>query len=34
MHELTTHARDAIKAGAFAAYAASILAGSPPWTAL
>jgi len=33
MHELTRHARVAIEAGAFSAYSASILQGSPPWDA-
>jgi queuine tRNA-ribosyltransferase len=33
MHELTTHARTAIAAGRFAAYRASVLAGSTPWEA-
>jgi len=33
MHQLTTHARTAIKNGTFASYRSSVLAGSPPWTA-
>jgi len=33
MRELTTHARAAIEAGAFAAYRAAIVAGATPWTA-
>jgi queuine tRNA-ribosyltransferase len=33
MHQLTTHARAAIATGTYSAYAASVLAGSPPWTA-
>jgi queuine tRNA-ribosyltransferase len=33
MHQLTTHARLAIKNGTFASYRANVLAGSPPWTA-
>lgn len=31
MHQLTTHARTAIAAGAFTSYASNILAGSSPW---
>jgi len=31
MHELTTHARTAIKAGTFDAYRTAILTGSTPW---
>ncbi len=34
MHELTTHARAAIEAGAFDAYAAAVLGGAPPWDAI
>jgi queuine tRNA-ribosyltransferase len=33
MHELTTHARRAITAGAFEAYRAAVLAGAAPWAA-
>jgi queuine tRNA-ribosyltransferase len=33
MHELTTHARAAIEAGAFDAYRTAVLAGAPPWAA-
>jgi queuine tRNA-ribosyltransferase len=33
MHELTTHARAAIAAGTYKAYAAAVMAGSPPWAA-
>jgi queuine tRNA-ribosyltransferase len=33
MHELTTHARAAIEAGAFATYCTSILEGRTPWDA-
>jgi queuine tRNA-ribosyltransferase len=33
MHELTAHARAAIEAGAFAAYAAAVRGGAPPWGA-
>ena len=31
MHQLTTHARAAIEAGTFDAYAAAVLAGAAPW---
>ncbi len=31
MHQLMDHARKAIEAGTFSTYAASILAGTPPW---
>jgi queuine tRNA-ribosyltransferase len=34
MHQLTTHARAAIEAGAFDAYAAAVLGGAPPWDAI
>jgi queuine tRNA-ribosyltransferase len=34
MHELTTHARAAIKAGAFDAYRSSVLSGRAPWAAV
>jgi queuine tRNA-ribosyltransferase len=33
MHELTTHARRAIEAGAFSSYAEAVLSGRPPWEA-
>ncbi len=33
MHELTTHARSAIAAGAYSSYAKAVMAGSPPWAA-
>ncbi len=33
MHELTTHARAAIKAGTFDTYRATVLAGASPWDA-
>jgi tRNA-guanine family transglycosylase len=33
MHELTTHARTAISAGAYSSYAAAVLAGASPWAA-
>jgi queuine tRNA-ribosyltransferase len=33
MHELTTHARAAIAAGTYSAYASAILAGASPWAA-
>ncbi len=33
MHQLTTHARQAIKNGTFDSYRAAVLAGSPPWAA-
>jgi len=33
MHELTTHAREAIEAGAFTSYSNSILQGGTPWDA-
>jgi queuine tRNA-ribosyltransferase len=33
MHELTTHARTAIAAGGFDAYASAVLAGAAPWAA-
>jgi queuine tRNA-ribosyltransferase len=33
MHELTGHARTAIAAGTYGAYAAAVLAGSAPWAA-
>jgi len=33
MHELTVHARSAIKSGRFDSYRAAILAGSTPWQA-
>src|SRR3954454_20082930 len=33
MHELTTHARTAIKAGSFDSYRTAILAGQSPWNA-
>jgi queuine tRNA-ribosyltransferase len=33
MHQLTTHARQAIKNGTFASYRGAVLAGSPPWAA-
>ncbi|HEY5708634.1 MAG TPA: tRNA guanosine(34) transglycosylase Tgt [Solirubrobacterales bacterium] len=34
LQELMTHARTAIEVGEFSAYAAAVLAGSPPWTGL
>ncbi len=34
MHQLTTHARAAIEAGCFDAYAAAVLGGAPPWDAI
>jgi queuine tRNA-ribosyltransferase len=34
MHELTTHARTAIAAGTYTAYAAAVMAGTPPWAAI
>jgi queuine tRNA-ribosyltransferase len=34
MHELTTHARAAIEAGAFSDYSTRVLAGAPPWGAI
>jgi queuine tRNA-ribosyltransferase len=34
MRELTTHARAAIEAGAYSAYAAAVLAGKAPWDAI
>jgi queuine tRNA-ribosyltransferase len=34
MHELTTHARAAIKAGTFDSYRSSVFSGSAPWTAV
>ncbi len=33
LHQLTTHARTAIEAGAFTAYSASVLSGEAPWAA-
>jgi queuine tRNA-ribosyltransferase len=33
MHELTSHARAAIEAGAFERYRQAVLAGAPPWAA-
>jgi queuine tRNA-ribosyltransferase len=33
MHQLTTHARSAIASGTFSSYAATVLAGKPPWAA-
>jgi queuine tRNA-ribosyltransferase len=33
MHQLVTHAREAITAGAFAGYSSNTLAGHPPWAA-
>jgi len=33
MHELTTHARSAIAAGTYSAYASEVLAGKSPWAA-
>ncbi|HEY5052002.1 MAG TPA: tRNA-guanine transglycosylase, partial [Solirubrobacterales bacterium] len=34
MHELTSNARSAIAAGAYAAYASAVMAGSSPWAAV
>jgi queuine tRNA-ribosyltransferase len=34
MHQLTGHARTAIEAGRFDAYAAAVLGGAPPWDAI
>jgi queuine tRNA-ribosyltransferase len=33
MHQLTTHARSAIKAGTFGSYRAAVMAGAAPWNA-